>query len=400
MNRRLLVVFLVFEFLLIAGLLYYFIGPRDKKDKGVERTAQLLRVSAEKSAERLPLIEGDPSSLVLVIGDGMGFSAIEAARALSQGFDGRLFLERLPITGWQRTRSLNELATDSGAAATALATGRKTRLGRVGVDAEGQPLRGLFEVARDAGKKIGILTDSYLWDATPAGFLAHQERRKATLEVALDYARSGADLLIGTEAGDFVEDDRDDTALLGEFKKNGYQIVRHAADLATVPAAAKVLVLLPADGVTPRQGPSHLADLTAAALARLASADQGFVLLIETEETDTGGHAHDLERVVGGVVALDAAVARVADFIERERRTLMIVTADHETGGLAVLGGKVGEPLRFTWATKDHTAGPVPIFAFGPGARALAGVHENTDLPRILAERLGLEHFDPDLPSR
>ena len=114
---------------------------------------------------------------------------------------------------------------------------------------------------------------------------------------------------------------------------------------------------------------------------------------METEETDTGGHRGDLERTVRGVTSLDLAAEAAVDFARRDGHPLVVATADHETGGLALLLGRAGEPMTVRWATTSHTAEPVPLLAWGPGAEHFSGVLDNTDIPRILARLLDLGAF-------
>lgn len=332
-----------------------------------------------------------PQSAVMLIGDGMGFSHLLAARAALKGMGGRLLLERFPVTGWLTTYSAADAYTDSAAAATALATGAKTHPGAVSVDTEGRDLLTLAEAAIASGKAVGLITDSYLWDATPAAFAAHSPSRRHYATIAADMAELGADLLMGEERGGFLADDDDDDDFLSGFREQGYRIVRDAAALQEArEETAPLLALFPAGTVADAQQAPDLARLVEIALDRLSSAPGGFFLLVETEETDTGSHNSAFSRMVRGVAALDAVAARIVDHVDRDRHTLVLATSDHETGGLALLLGEEGQPLTVRWATGNHTAEPVPLLAYGPGAERLAGVHDNTQVAHILAELLGI----------
>lgn len=354
-----------------------------------QTTKQRLQVAPEARLLRLaPVPPGEKAeSAVVLIGDGLGFAGIEAGRLLSRGIGGHLELDRMPVAGWSTTRHLAGLATDSAAGATALFTGRKTLNGQLSVDEKGQVLATLAEAARKKGKSVGILTDSYLWDATPAALIVHNKTRRDTLGIARAMAASGYELLVGCEARRFADDDRGGP-LEAEFRQQGYGI---AGDLESLQKAApgRVLGLFPAGNISPKRGESLLPRLAAWAITRLAQNPQGYLLLIETEETDNGGHQNELDQVVRGVVALDGALRETLAVAEKHGKTLVVLTADHETGGLALLGGGAGQPLRYTWATDDHNAEPVPLLAYGPGAEHFAGIRDNTEVATGL--RLALD---------
>ncbi len=337
---------------------------------------------------------GRAASAVVLIGDGLGFAGIEAARLLEQGIGGALQLDRFPVAGWSTTRSAIDVVTDSAAGATALSTGAKTLNGQLATLPGGRPLRTLAEVAKAQGKAVGLITDSYLWDATPGAFAVHHVNRRKYLEIALAMADSGFDLLVGCETRRVKEDDDDQGPIVQRFLAQGYK-VGHDLDWLAQAGDGKAMALLPGGSLTPAAGESQLPRAVALALRRLARAPNGFFLLIETEETDSGGHDHQIDQLTHGVAALDAALAEVFAAAEPDGKTLVLWTADHDTGGLALLGGREGEPLRYTWATGGHNAEPVPLLAYGPGAEFFAGTHDNTDVARGLAGALGLDLAAP-----
>lgn len=375
------------------ALLVYLLRPDlfGREEAGFRKTEQLLRRASGAAPSRLPapLPGGQARSAVILVGDGLGFAGIEAARLLERGIGGGLQLDRFPVTGWSTTRSAIDVVTDSAAGATAIATGAKTLNGALAVDAKGNRLRTLAEAAKAQGKAIGLVTDSYLWDATPGGFVVHHPNRRKYLDIALQMADSGFDLLIGCEARRIKEDDGDQGPIVQKFLAQGYQVGHDLAWLDQA-GAGKAMALLPGGSLTPQEGESQLAQAVGIALRRLAASSNGFFLLVETEETDTGSHDHKLEQTMRGVVALDAALAEVFAAAEKDGQTLVLWTADHDTGGLAIVGGKEGEPLRYVWATDGHNAEPVPLLAYGPGAEAFAGTHDNTDVARGVAQALGL----------
>ncbi len=394
-RKRLLKIALLVLLVLVAiGLIVRFTGYRMTVGHIYGRSTESVLSFAPGEAAA-PLVQDFPAgtearNVVILIGDGMGFGQVTGARAALAGVNGRLFMERLPVTGWLTTYSANQLYTDSAAAATALATGHKTKLWAVGVDAEGQAVTTLLEAAAASGKAVGVVTDSYLWDATPAAFSSHVTTRGEYAAVAAQMADSGFDLLLGEEDSDLEEDDAGGE-MLDAFRDKGFRIVRDAAALgSSVQDDAAVLALFAPEAINDPQQAPQLEELTAYALERLSRDTDGFALVIETEETDTGSHLGDFERMAAGVGALDRAIEAAVDFARRDRHTLVVVTADHETGGFAMMVGSDGETMRVLWSTAGHTANPVPLFAYGPGAELLGGIHDNTEVPRILARLLGL----------
>lgn len=351
----------------------------------------------QRGEDQLDPVQPAARNLIILIGDGMGFGQVLGARAALVGIDGRLRMERLPVTGWVTTYSTNRMLTDSAAAATALATGFKTEMLHIAMTPEGRPVRTLLEAAASRGQAVGLLTDSYLWDATPASFAAHVSDRRQYADIADQMADSGFDLLLGEERRGLDGDDPGGE-MLTAFEERGYSLARDADALASaLEGQAPVLGLFAAGSLHQPDRAPNLVDLTSQALGRLARHPEGFALMIETEETDTASHGNDFERMVLGMSALDGAVRLAVDFARRDGATLVLVTADHDTGGLSLRGGMEGEPLRVSWATVGHTGNPVPLFAYGPGSHRLGGVRDNTEVARILADILGLD-LDLDLP--
>lgn len=374
--------------LLVAVALAFFLLWRSTERP--LQTDALLRFEPPSSAtarlESPP--EGTPRNLVILVGDGMGFSHLKAASSLIHGPAGRLTIERFPITGWSHTHSVGDLYTDSAAGATAFATGQKTTPGAVSVDAAGTSLPTLFEAARDAGKAVGVITDSTFFDATPAAFLAHRESRRDAFGVIEDMSSSGADVIVGETFQRLEEHERWPQAL-ADIEGRGVTVARSLEDLRA--SSGPVLGLMAAESIALSEQAPGLVDFTEWAVDRLAADPEGFVLMVETEETDTASHQNDLERMVRGVDTLDRVASLLVERFAESGDTLLLVTADHETGGLALYDGGDGEPLSYAWATDGHTAEPVPVLAWGPGAAAFSGVHDNTEIATRLAAALGLD---------
>jgi alkaline phosphatase len=384
---------------LLAGYAYLLRPDLFGIDPAPHETEALLVMAEGEAPARLPAPQPglQAKNAVVLIGDGLGFAGIEAARLLNRGIGGHLQLDRFPVAGFSTTRSAIEVVTDSGAGATAIASAQKTLNGRLGVDAAGKKLRTLAELAKAQGKAVGLVTDSYLWDATTGAFAVHHANRRKYLEIAMAMGEQGFDLLIGCETRRVKEDDDDKGPIAQKFLAEGYLVGR---DLGWLDKAGpgKALALLPGGSLTPQQGDSQLPRAVALAIARLEQDPDGYFLLVESEETDSGGHENIVEQVARGVEALDRSLEKVFAAAERDGRTLVVFTADHETGGLAILGGQEGRPLEYRFTTDGHNAEPVPLLAYGPGAERFAGSHDNTEVGKDLAGALGLDFGAPASP--
>lgn len=340
-----------------------------------------------------------PKNVILILGDGMGFQQIGAARIALQGVNGRLFMERFPVTGWMWTHSLEELYTDSAAGAAALATGKKTKPLMLSQSPDGKPQKTLMEAGMERGMRAAMITTATIFDASPSAFVVHHRHRRDYEEVTAQMAAAGVELLLSEGVDE--DDDRWREVwpkILENYRSAGYRIVRtweEVEALAGTPGE-KLLGFLPPDSLAKeRSTPPVLSDLSALALERLAGAEQGFFLLVEEEDTDTHSHRGNMDRVVAAMAALDAVARQAVDFARSNGETLVLITADHETGALTLIGGKDGGTLDYRWIHGNHSASPVPLLAYGPGAERFSGVLDNTEVPRILDALLGLGLFAP-----
>lgn len=342
-----------------------------------------------------PAAEGPVENVVLLIGDGLGLAQLAAARLHAFGPEGRLRLERLPVTGLVTVHPEGGLVPKSDAAATALATGVKTRNGRIGLDPRGAPLVSYAEALHRAGGAVGLVTTSTLADATPAGFGAHVERRSQEEAIAVQLVDSGFDLLLGggraafvprSEPGGARADGRD---LRAEARAKGYRVAERTVELD---GSDLPLLGLFADGKLPIGGADpSLERMARAALDRLGASGRRFFLLLEDEGIDSAGHRRDLAAMTDALVGFDAAVGAAVEFAARDGATLVLALGDHATGALSVDPASSARELVVRWASADHTGEPVPLFAYGPGAAGFAGVQDNTDVAKKVAALLGVE---------
>lgn len=348
---------------------------------------------------RPEVVAGAVRNVILVIGDGMGIGQVSTGSALIHGPAGGLAVESAPVIGLMRTCSANDLVTDSAAAATAMASGFKTTNKTVGQLEDGRTVQTLLEAAQRAGMGTGVVTTSGLVDATPAGFSAHASYRKHYGTILAGMLGSGIEVLIGGDWQLLERERRDSTpeaaaALLDRARAAGYSVVRSEAEMAAA-TGDKLLALFPArpGDHSDSNGPP-LAVSVKRALEILSGREAGFIVMVESQITDGAGHDNDINRILEGWRELDEAVKVILEAAHRSGDTLVLVTADHDTGGLAIVDGEYDEGrARVRWASSHHTSQWVPVFAFGPGAEHFGGVIDNTEVARILGELLGLQEF-------
>jgi len=336
------------------------------------------------------MTEAAPKNIILIIGDGMGSGALKLASLYQHRNEGWLAMEQLPVAGFCTTFSASSDVTDSAAAATALACGQKTANGVLGMDSKKKRLGSFTELAQQSGRTVALLTSDPITGATPAGFYAHVSQRGDYSAVADCAAACGYDLLLGSasakvsflpkSAGGKRTDARD---LVEEMRVGGYVVVETAAAFAQAPQEARVLGFLDKPTLEPE---TALGVLMETALARLEKKEKGFFMMMECTITDKGGHANDPELTVRGTLQVDWAVRKAVDFAQRRGDTLVLVTADHETGGLlSARSRSVPDRLLIHYTTTSHTGAPVPLFAFGPGSKDFLGVIDNTEIAKTIA---------------
>ena len=339
-------------------------------------------------------------NIILLVADGAGAGLWNAARYADED----LSVERMSVLGLVDTRSASHRVTDSAAGATAYSTGQRVSNRTIAVSQECpvprgndtvvvawaagcEPLQTWFEVARDKGKATGIVTTTAVVDATPASFVAHAPSRYWADSIAEQTAAFGLDVLMGGGRQHFLAEGRNDRRdLLGELCARSL-CIDTATELHGYQADERPLIGLfvdsDLDDHEPR--PVTLPAMVAAALSRLERHPDGFVALFESEATDNSTHANaSLERVTADILEFDRAVGVALDFAASNPGTLVIVTGDHETGGLSLR--EAGRNVAISYTTEGHTAGLVPLFASGPGAERFGGLIDNTEVGRVLFE--------------
>lgn len=313
-----------------------------------------------------------PKNVILMIGDGMGVAQVFAGATANKG---KLNLDNFKHLGFSRTQSANRFNTDSGAGGTAIATGHKTNNSTIGIDAEGNPGTSIMKIAQKNGLATGIVVTTSMLDATPAVFVANVEKRSMMPEIAAQFVQSGVDVFIGGGIEHFTnrEDKRN---LLDELTQKGYQVFDDINFIKNV-EKGKLAGFLKESRISERG--DQLEVTSEVALNILDNHRKGFFLMIEASEIDGGGHDNDMQYTVEEMLDFDKTIGKVLEFAEKDGETLVIVTADHETGGLTITNGNMqtGE-VTGRFSTRGHTGVMVPIFAYGPGAEHFTGIDENT----------------------
>ncbi|QBA63990.1 alkaline phosphatase [Muriicola soli] len=322
-----------------------------------------------------------PKNIIFFIADGMGFGHLSLALQTQQLESKTSVWQEFDVKGWHDARSVYGPLTDSEASATAMATGVSTNFGHIGIDKDQNPLQNIFEVASSNNYSTGIVTDSYIWDGTPAAFAAHIRNEDDARSILTQIANSEIDLLFG-ELEDVGEDGVPEVNETIEILQKRFQLMDKSLKL---PDGAKssdpVAAIFKEDEIQDLNSSPNLLQLTNTALRFMSLQDRPFVLLVESEEMDAASHENDSKRVLKGLKSIQETLALILNFSKQNGETLVVFTSDHETGGLVPVADFDNYPkMQVKWSTKVHTAAVVPLFAMGPGAEYFANVHRNSEI--------------------
>ncbi len=361
--------------------------------------------------------EPEVRNVIYLIGDGMGVGAVSAAVVSEDGLTG---FEMNPVIGLVETESVDNHVTDSPAGGTALACGRRTVNGRIGVDADGAPMESVLKKAQKMGKRSGLVVNTTMTEATPAAFYGHVQGRSHYYDLAMQFVvEGGLDVAIGSGLEPFVNrpDSLDLTEMLVEkgydvyldwksvletgsekfvgllpidyvHRRNEVPKTAGAADGAEVCFAAR---LAASEGVAADESPvlrepeMYLEKAVAKAVDVLERGGDGYFLVVESAIIDGYGHNNDSEGMITEMREFDRTLRWLVDYVSRTPETLLVVVGDHETGGVSV-GYRSHEPgaetpLRLTFSTKGHSGTMVPVFAYGKGAEAFGKIMKNYEMP-------------------
>ena len=327
-----------------------------------------------------------PKNIIIMIGDGMGVSQV----TISILTNSNSTFKRFPITGFSITCSADKLKTDSAAGGTALACGETTNNGSLGVDRSGKPIHSILDLAKQKKLSTGVVVTSEIVNATPAAFLGHTTNRHESELLATQFTESETDIVIGGGKKYFIPESlggkrKDNINLWHQLETNGYKVFSSYDELHKSNDNKYYALLEPGDLKAANKRSYSLSDLTKKALNGLTKNANGFVMMVEGSQIDHGGHENLPDVLINEINDFEQAVKTALDFAESDKETLVLVTADHETGGVAITGGEVnGENLKIDFATKGHTAAMVGVFAYGPQSEIFSGINENFEIGKKL----------------
>jgi alkaline phosphatase len=262
----------------------------------------------------------------------------------------------------------------------------------IGVKPDGTPVSSITETANKNGLASGVISTSAITHATPASFVAHNAGRGNTEEIASDFLNGTIDVFIGGGENHFRRR-RDSVDLAIKLKEQGFDVVYTMEDLkkSTSPKLAGLL----ARGHMPKASEGRmgmLKEMTLKAIETLSKNAKGFVLMVEGSMIDWAAHENNIDYTVAEVIDFDDAIGAALEFAKADGKTLIVVTADHETGGLSLIGGDIAsKTVTASFSSNDHTASMVPVFSYGPGAEKFSGIHDNTFFYNLFVELLGLK---------
>lgn len=353
------------------------------------KTKSILLILTLAATSTLFAQSGNVKNVIFMIGDGMGLNQVYAAMVKNGE---SLNIEQLQTIGFSKTYSSSDFTTDSGAGGTALACGVKTKNGMIGMNADSVAKPSILELAKKAGLATGVVVTCNVTHATPASFVAHQVSRKMTQEIAADFVKSDIDVFIGGGRNDF-EKRKDNRNLSSELKSKGYKIVYTLEELEKL-KSGKIGALLADDHlatIEDKRG-DMLSLSTKKAIDILSQNSKGFFLMIEGSQIDWGNHKNNINYVVNEMLDFDKAIGVALSFAKNNPNTLLIVTADHESGGLTIPEGNISKKeIETKFSTFEHTGCPVPIYSYGIGSDSFKGFMENTSFLNKLIKLYGLQ---------
>ena len=357
------------------------------QDKNEE---ELIKIG-NKQSEEINIINFEsnkPRNVILMIGDGMGPNQISLARIAIGGPDYRLAVDMMPHTGIVLTHSFGDIYTDSASSATAYSTGTKTINGYLSLDSNKEPLSILTEELYENGYVNGLVATSAITHATPAAFYAHVDDRDKEIEIAQQLIQASS-ISIALGGGKEYFENIEATEAVEIFYSTDE--VRNSNNQSN----ARIIGLFDKDGIMRAENKPTQKEMTTMALTHLsnkAASCNGFFLMSEGSQIDWGGHLNNSSYVLAEFMDFESTLTDMMQFVNEDKNTLLIVTADHETGGLQLLGQQ-DDSLRIKFTTNQHSALPVNVYAYGPGADSFSGLMDNTEIFQKIAEALDYKNI-------
>lgn len=366
-------------FLYIISALFLFASCQPENQPKEEKTVDITPPNTQ------------PKNVILLIGDGMGLTQVSSTYFF--GTNREPSFSRFPVIGLHKTSSAREKITDSAAGATAFASGIKTYNGAIGKDTLKQNIETILE--RITPKiHCGLIATSSITHATPACFYAHADYRKEEELIAEQLVQSNVDFFAAGGLQFFTKRN-DKQNLLVELEKNGFELDTNQLTKAALNPNKKYGYLLAENGLPSKLNgrKDFLNTATEMSLSYFSEKEAPFFLMIEGSQIDWESHATNKEGVIAEMNDFDDVIHTVMDFAEKNGETLVIVTADHETGGFALspkweedhwnyaeIEGRFYDDAKKENYEAGHTATLIPVFAFGPGAVTFSGIYENTEI--------------------
>lgn len=377
MKNYLITIFTLFVFVLCAGV--------SCKTKQIPEQLPGNTPLQEREVLGSILAENiEAKNVILLIGDGMGIGQITAGTYASGN---KSNLEKFKIVGLHKPHASDNLITDSAAAATSFACGVKTYNTAIGVDKNKRPVETILEEAERNGLKTGLVATSTIVHATPASFIAHNEYRKNYEEIATDFLKTDVDFFAGGGKKFFDRRETDDRDLIQELTAKGYVVENQLKDFSEARMSmetADKFAYFTADNdpLSVYQGRDYLESVSMAGINFLNhnAGEDGFFMMIESSQIDWGGHANNSDWIIEEFKEFDRLIGKVLSWAETNGETLVIVTADHETGGYTIQPGSKMDSLETAFTTTKHSGDFIPVFATGPGSERFSGIYENTEI--------------------
>ena len=324
-----------------------------------------------------------PKNIILAIADGAGLNHITVSRLAIGGPDHKLYIDQLPVAGTSSTHAYENLITDSAAAATAWATGNKTKNRYLSVDKDKKELTTIFEMLDDKGYLKGVVVTSSVTHATPAAFYAHIDSRYKEKEIADQLLNSSVDIALGGGQEFFN---------LQELDKNHHLMTEKVSLENNYDGLKNIIGLFDEDGMERGLDMPTQREMTSYALDYLDDKCNGFFLMTEGSQIDWAGHSNDIEYMIREFKDFDLTIKDLINFVTANKDTLLLITADHETGGLQLMKQK-DDSFIVQWGTGSHTGVPVGVYAYGPGSQNFSGVMDNTDIFYKILEVLDYQNL-------
>jgi len=319
--------------------------------------------------------------VVLVIGDGMGSGQLTGLASLRKRDK---LITRFPVVGIQKTFAIDDLITDSAASATAMSCGVKTYVGAIGVDKDTMPVRNILEKVRDLGMATGFVVSSSIVHGTPASFYAHNPSRLNQEKIATDLLKTAPDFVVGGGKYYFTAR-RDGRDLASEMEDLGYHVhdffTTEIGRLSPDPKSKFCYFSAEREPLGVQFGRRYLPIAVHKALRYLERrSSKGFFLMVEASQIDWACHNRNGDWLNSELQDLRSVLSEVLQFAEKNGETLVILTGDHETGGVSITKKNgLGIP-QYQFASNDHTGEMVPVLAMGPGSGYFSGTYDNTEI--------------------